>query len=787
LSATLAVTGKYPTTTAITAVTGATPPYSITATVTGFGGNTSPAGTVSFLDATDSNSQLGSASLASATFVQSFAAKAPYATEEGPTYVAVGDFDEDGIPDLAVANNNSSSVSVLLGKGDGTFKVQIAYATGTAPASVAVGDFNGDGIADLAVANLGSNNVSVLLGKGDGTFKAQVAYATGTAPFSVAVGDFNGDGIADLAVANSSDNTVSILLGKGDGTFNTQVAYATGSDPNSVAVGDFNKDGIADLAIANLWDNDVSVLLGNGDGTFQNQVTYAAQRGPTAVAVGDFNGDGIPDLAVANCGSGGSCGEGMVSVYLGNGDGTFQTQATYVTGSNPASIAVGDFNGDGIADLATANAVDNNVSVLLGNGDGTFKAQVTYPTGSCPFSIAVGSFNGDGIPDLAVASTNDNAVSVLLGAATNTATGANTWSAGRLTHQVIASYPGSALYTGSTSAPASLPEHKIATTLTLTASPDYSVVGTQVTLTATLAPYSAQGYAVGGTEIITFQNGATTLGTALLSNGVATLNVSTLPAGHNSLTASYAGDPYFAASSGGRSYMVGTGVAVGLAVSGYPSPVYQGVSSTANVTANDVYGNLVTSFNGTVVVTTSDSAATVSSPIALTNGVGTVTVTFAASGTQTITASATGMASGSQTGIVVQAAPVFVVTTQLDVTNPTPDCASGNGSTCSLRDALLAARTAGAGSIKFSATTFAATNTAAQNTITLGNTLLITNQNIAITGLTTGSGSTLANLITVSGGGSSSNFSLFRVASQATAAIANLNIANANSSLVLQL
>ena len=146
---------------------------------------------------------------------------------------------------------------------------------------MAVGDFNGDGKADLAVANDGvwpdsKGNVSILLGKGDGSFLKQQTYAVGTHPTSVAVADFNGDGNADLAVANYGGNNVSILLGNGDGSFLTQKTYAVGNDPTSVAVGDFNGDGKADLAVANdgVWpdyNGNVSILLGKGDGTFQTQ------------------------------------------------------------------------------------------------------------------------------------------------------------------------------------------------------------------------------------------------------------------------------------------------------------------------------------------------------------------------------------------------------------------------------------------------------------------------------------------------------------------------------------
>jgi hypothetical protein len=402
----------------------------------------------------------------------SFVAPLSYYTGSFAHSVAVADFNGDGVPDLAVANEGTApnftdgSVSVLLGNGDGTFRPAQNFSAGVRPTSVAVGDFNGDGIPDVVVTDGGDNlghgqGVSVLLGNGDGTFQAPRTFSAGDEPWFVAVGDFRGAGILDLAVANTGalggSPSVSVLLGNGDGTFQAAQNYGVGTNPLSVAVGDFRGAGILDLAVADAGDltgqgQGVSVLLGNGDGTFRPARTIPAGSIPESVAVGDFRGNGILDLAVANLGS------SNVSVLLGNGDGTFRPEVVYAAGITPSfvtaadlnrdghidlitsgsvllgngdgtfgqaltfsaavggAVAVGDFNGDGLPDLAVADLDSRGgVSVLLGSGAGTFGAGPTYPVGPQPAAVAVGDLNGDGIPDLVVANRSSNDVSVLLG------------------------------------------------------------------------------------------------------------------------------------------------------------------------------------------------------------------------------------------------------------------------------------------------------------------------------------------------------------------------------------
>jgi hypothetical protein len=190
-----------------------------------------------------------------------FTAATNFAAGVRPRFVAVGDFNGDGRQDLAVANQLSANVSILLGNSNGTFGAATNFGAGFTPFSVAVGDFNGDGRQDLAVANQGSADVSILLGNGNGTFGGPTNFAVGSAPSSVAVGDFDGNGRQDLAVANQGSANVSILLGNGNGTFGAATNFAAGSAPSSVAVGDFDGDGRQDLAVADQFSNTVSILL----------------------------------------------------------------------------------------------------------------------------------------------------------------------------------------------------------------------------------------------------------------------------------------------------------------------------------------------------------------------------------------------------------------------------------------------------------------------------------------------------------------------------------------------
>jgi Bacterial Ig-like domain (group 3)/FG-GAP-like repeat len=475
----------------------------------------------------------------------------------GPEFAGVGDFNGDGKLDV-VALNLNGTLSVLIGNGDSTFQAARDYPVmGSIGSfsSIAQGDFKGDGKLDLAVAEgFGHGYVSVLLAKGNGSFQPAVNYSVGLGATAVAVGDFNGDGKLDLVTADNYGKNVNVLLGKGDGTFQAAVEYPVGSLPYSIAVGDFNGDGKLDLAVANCNcasspppPGSVSVLLGNGDGTFQSAVNYSVGTNPLSVTVGDFNGDGKLDLAEANS------GEQDVSVLLGKGDGTFQGAMSYSTGLiYPQGLAVGDFNGDGKLDLAFAGQNGNLtvVGVFLGKGDGTFQAPVSYPVHCPPGAVAIADLNHDGKLDLVTGAPCGDGLglSVLLGNGDGTFQAAVNYSSGPTFGSTIAvgdfngdRAPDLALVHGN-GAPVLLNTRGAVASLTSSANP--SSLGQPVTFTAHVYPWVKGSARIAGnvTGTVTFRDGSTTLGKATLVSGSASFTTSSLSHGAHTMTATYSGD-----------------------------------------------------------------------------------------------------------------------------------------------------------------------------------------------------------------------------------------------------
>jgi hypothetical protein len=308
--------------------------------------------------------------------------------------------DKDAATDAAVGTDGGIPRCAKLG-----YAALPWPATGAKPYAVASADLNGDSKPDFAVVNAGDNTVSVLIGNGNGTFQPKVDYATGTAPQAVAIADVNGDGKPDLVIGNSATSpgtTMSVLIGNGDGTFGSKLDYPTNSAAQAIAVTDVSSDGKADVLVAGL--NAVSVLLNNGNGTFSSKVDYTVGAGfvPRSIAIGDINSDGKPDLVLASTSV---VGDGnFVSVFLGNGNGTFATHTDTAFNGDLVlfAVAIGDMNGDGKADVVTGNVDTKIVSVLLGNGKGAFTSTVNSPTASKPFSLTPADINGDGKTDLVV-------------------------------------------------------------------------------------------------------------------------------------------------------------------------------------------------------------------------------------------------------------------------------------------------------------------------------------------------------------------------------------------------
>ncbi|NGO38261.1 hypothetical protein G4L39_02470, partial [Limisphaera ngatamarikiensis] len=338
----------------------------------------------------------------------SFVVGSSFGVGRNPYYVVAGDWNGDGVMDLATANLSSDDVSVLLGGGDGTFGVATNVGAGDGPVALAAGDVNGDGVMDLVVANAYSHDVSVLLGRGDGGFGSVTNWSVGRNPNGLVLGDFNGDGWLDVATANNGSGDVSVRLGVGGGGFGGVTNWAAGSGPVGLAVGDLNGDGRLDLVVANYGSGDVGVWLGRGDGGFEGGVRYGGLNRPRGVAVGDVNGDGLMDVVVVNS------GDNTLGVLLGNGDGTLRPVVSYGAGtSDPYWLALGDLNGDGWLDVVIGSYGSSRVVVLLNGGAGVFEGPVRYSVDGNPIGVVVGDWDGDGWLDLASANYSGNSVTVL--------------------------------------------------------------------------------------------------------------------------------------------------------------------------------------------------------------------------------------------------------------------------------------------------------------------------------------------------------------------------------------
>jgi len=309
---------------------------------------------------------------------------ASYKVGKNPTTVTPADVNQDGFTDLVTTNIGSNTLSILLGNGDGTFRDQVQLNVCKEPRSLALGMFNRDSYPDVVLACSGGDEVAVLFGRADGKFEEGPRYPVHRTPIAIATDDLNGDQVPDLVVALRNDK-IKVFLGTGTGEFTHGAQYEYGDTPTSVALADLSGDGKIDLAVTNggPMSNAVSIWIGNGDGTFRPPTDYRTGKRPLGVSFADFNRDRIRDLLVING------VQDSFTIFLGKGNGTFEPGRDSGADVGPNFGLARDFNGDHRTDVAIVNLQSSDLSILFGRDDGTFEYPPrNYRTKSGPFALA---------------------------------------------------------------------------------------------------------------------------------------------------------------------------------------------------------------------------------------------------------------------------------------------------------------------------------------------------------------------------------------------------------------
>jgi len=337
---------------------------------------------------------------------------ASFKVGKNPTTITAVDLNHDSLTDLVTTNISSNTLSILLGNGDGTFQDHVQFQVCQEPRALALADFNHDEHADVALACSGGDEIAVLFGRGNGKFEEGPHYPVFRTPVSLTSDDVNGDRHPDLVVALRNDK-IKVFLGTGTGEFRNGVQYEYGDTPTCVALSDLNGDGKLDLVVTNggPMSNKVSIWQGNGDGTFHRPKDYSAGKRPLGVSFSDFNSDRHSDLLVIN-------GErDSFTTLLGNGDATFNVGKDSGANAGPNFGLARDFNGDRLIDVAIVNLQSNDLSILFGKGDGTFHYPPrNYRTKAGPFALSFfrATTTGTEEPGLAVADNGSGSVSIFL-------------------------------------------------------------------------------------------------------------------------------------------------------------------------------------------------------------------------------------------------------------------------------------------------------------------------------------------------------------------------------------